>query len=337
VNIQKWFFARTTPEQKLKIVAEFRQRKNVVGVTGDGVNDAPALKAANVGIAMGGGSDVAMEASDMIFLDNNFSSILVAIQSGRLVFDNIKKVIAYLLPAGTFSELVPLLLNILLGIPMLISAFEMICISLLTDIMPSMSLLYEKPEADILKRPPRDPKRDRLVDWRLLLHVTTYMGMMQTLCASSMFFYYLHKEHNITFSDVFLAFDNWSDGFHGYTEEELNEYLLTAQSVYFATLVLCQWGNLFCTRTRRLSIFQQNPLWGPNRNLWLFGAMCISLGIAVLLLEVPFMNDVFATRPIPWRHWFIPMALGLGILCVEELRKSIVRCSPRGILAKLAW
>ena len=119
-------FARTTPSQKLKVVEEFKKDKNVVAVTGDGVNDSPALKAANIGIAMGGGSEVAMEAAQMVLLDNSFNSMLIAIENGRLVFDNLRKVILYLLPAGSFSEVVPIVLNIYFGVPMPLSAFQMI-------------------------------------------------------------------------------------------------------------------------------------------------------------------------------------------------------------------
>jgi sodium/potassium-transporting ATPase subunit alpha len=120
-------FARTTPDQKLRIVREFQARACIVGMTGDGVNDAPSLKAANVGIAMGSGSDVAIEAADLVLLDS-FSSMVTAVTYGRLVFDNLKKTILYLLPAGSFSELMPILLNVLIGVPQMLSSIQMIII-----------------------------------------------------------------------------------------------------------------------------------------------------------------------------------------------------------------
>lgn len=119
-------FARTTPEQKLRIVREF-QKNHVVAMTGDGVNDAPSLKAADVGIALGSGSDIAMEAADMILLES-FSSVVIAVQYGRVVFDNLKKVIAYLLPAGSFSEFWPVITNVVFGLPQILSSFLMIII-----------------------------------------------------------------------------------------------------------------------------------------------------------------------------------------------------------------
>ena len=120
-------FARTTPEQKLRIVREFQARDAIVGMTGDGVNDAPSLKAADIGIALGSGSDIAIEAADMVLLES-FSAIVEAVQYGRVVFDNLKKTIAYLLPAGSFSELWPIVTNVLFGMPQILSSFLMIVI-----------------------------------------------------------------------------------------------------------------------------------------------------------------------------------------------------------------
>ena len=120
-------FARTTPEQKLRIVREFQAREKIVGMTGDGVNDAPSLKAADIGIALGSGSDIAIEAADMVLLDS-FSAIVEAVKYGRMVFDNLKKTVAYLLPAGSFSEFWPVMTNILFGLPQVLSSFLMIII-----------------------------------------------------------------------------------------------------------------------------------------------------------------------------------------------------------------
>ncbi|KAJ2976707.1 hypothetical protein NQ176_g4791 [Zarea fungicola] len=146
-------FARTTPEQKLRIVEEFRKRDNVVAVTGDGVNDAPALRAADVGIAVVTGSDVAIEAADLVLLDK-FDSIIEAIRLGRLVFQNLQKLIAYLLPAGSWSEIWPVLLNVFLGVPLPLSSFLMIIICVFTDLFLSLSLIMEKEEFDLLSLPP---------------------------------------------------------------------------------------------------------------------------------------------------------------------------------------
>ena len=129
---QEIVFARTTPEQKLRIVKEFQSRDNIVGMTGDGVNDAPSLKAADVGIAMGSGSDIAIEAADMVLLDS-FAAIVEAVQYGRLVYDNLKKTIVYLLPAGSFSELWPVVTNVAFGIPQILSSFLMVSRAFIAD------------------------------------------------------------------------------------------------------------------------------------------------------------------------------------------------------------
>ena len=162
-------FARTTPEQKLRIVREFQARQNCVGMTGDGVNDAPSLKAADIGIAMASGSDVTMEAADMVLIDS-FSAVVIAIRYGRLIFDNLNKVIIYLLPADPFSELRPVILNVFFGLPQVLSSFYMIIICCLTDCAAATTLVFENAEADLLTRPPRGRKRDRLANPRLIFH-----------------------------------------------------------------------------------------------------------------------------------------------------------------------
>jgi sodium/potassium-transporting ATPase subunit alpha len=192
-------FARTTPQQKLHIVRHFQKAGCTVAVTGDGVNDAPALKQADVGVAIAGGSEVAMEAADLILL-SEFSAIITGIEYGRLCFENLKKSILYASAAGNFSELIPVVLNILFGeskpfdltkqplntlsgLPQALSSIQMIFISVFTDIAPSTSMVFEKPEADLLLRKPRNRKKQRLVNFKLLLHSFGFIGVIQTLTA----------------------------------------------------------------------------------------------------------------------------------------------------------
>ncbi|KAI8069352.1 hypothetical protein BC940DRAFT_236845 [Gongronella butleri] len=334
---QEIVFARTSPDQKLRVVKEFQKRDNVVAVTGDGVNDAPALKAANVGVAIATGSDVAIEAADMVLLDK-FSSIVDAVENGRLVFDNLKKVIAYLLPAGSWSELWPVVVNIFLGSPQTMSSFQMIVICVLTDLLPSLAIMMEKPEADLLERQPRRPKNDRLVNGRLLCQAYLFIGLMEML--SSMFmFYYFMSQNGLPPSKVFLSFENLNspNGYMGYTADEITSLVNTAQSVYFVNLVICQWGNVLSTRTRRLSLTQASPLWGKNKNWYLFGAMCASLAIALIILYVPVFNVYLGTSPIPVQYWFISFGWAALIMVADELRKLCVRKFPRGPIARMAW
>lgn len=161
-------FARTTPEQKLQIVKELQKRDQVVAVTGDGVNDAPALKAADVGIAVVSGSDVAIEAADLVLM-GGFDSIPEAIRMGRLVFQNLQKVIGYLLPAGSWSEIWPVLVNAFLGTPLPLSSFLMIMICCFTDLFPCLALIMENEEYDLLSQKPRNARKDHLINFKVYL------------------------------------------------------------------------------------------------------------------------------------------------------------------------
>ncbi|KAI0041569.1 sodium-potassium ATPase [Auriscalpium vulgare] len=318
-------FARTTPEQKLRIVKAFQARNSIVAMTGDGVNDAPSLRAADCGIAMGGGSDVAREAADMVLLED-FSAIVVALEYGRLVFDNLKKTCMYLLPAGSFSELMPILLNILIGVPQLLSNIQMIVICVGTDVLPALAMCFEPPESGLLSRPPRNTRVDRLADWKLYLHAYVFLGIIESLCAFSMSFWFLQRR-GLPFSSLALGFGNWP----GLTDELLHE----AQSVFFFTLIIMQWGNLLATRTRKSSILQQPPSWGINKTI--VPAALTALAIGIFFSYPSFFHTIFKTHGIPAEYFFLPMAFGLGILMLDEIRKLVVRTYPNGFLAKIAW
>jgi sodium/potassium-transporting ATPase subunit alpha len=228
--------ARTTPEQKLTTVKQFRKDDYIVAVTGDGVNDAPALKNADIGIAMGSGSEVAMEAAQMVLLDSSFTSILVAIENGRLVFYNLRKVILYLLPAGSFAELVPILVNIFLGVPLPLSAFLMICICILTDMAPALSVMCEKPEQDLLKLPPRS-KKDHLVDARLIFQAYFFIGMLEAILSHCVYFWYWQLYAGLGPSKVLLCFDKCTptgnNTYNGFTGNQLTEFMYTGQTITF--------------------------------------------------------------------------------------------------------
>ena len=174
-------FARTSPQQKLIIVENNQRLGNIVAVTGDGVNDSPALKKANIGIAMGiAGSDVSKEAADMILLDDNFASIVAGVEEGRLIFDNLKKSIAYTLTSN-IPEITPFLAFIIFQIPLPLTTVLILCIDLGTDLLPAISLAYENAESDIMLRPPRDSRVDRLVNRRLISFSYFQIGVIQAL------------------------------------------------------------------------------------------------------------------------------------------------------------
>lgn len=329
-------FARTTPEQKLRIVNELKARDNVVAVTGDGVNDAPALRAADVGIAIAAGSDVALEASDLVLLDK-FDSIVEAIRLGRLVFQNLQKGIAYLLPAGSFSEIWPVIFNVFFGLPLPLSSFLMIIICVFTDLFLSLSLIMEQEEFDLLELPPRNHKKDHLINLKIYGQAYCFIGVMETICAHAMFFLYYQRYAGLGISDLFFAFEHYSEGFHGYTEAELTHFNVVGQSVYFVTLVILQWGNLLSVRNKRMSILQADPFRKQRRNPWLLGGMAMSLAIAIFVTLEPGIQSIFETASIPIEFWFIPIPLALGILIMDEMRKLVVRLYPNGPVAKMAW
>jgi sodium/potassium-transporting ATPase subunit alpha len=336
-NYTEVVFARTTPEQKLRIVEETKARgDNTVAVTGDGVNDAPALKASDIGVAMGSGSDVAKEAAAMILLDNKFSSIPVAIELGRLVFDNLKKVVLYLMPAGTYTEFMTVFANVFLGMQLALSSYLQVCFSITNDVVMSISLMYEKPEADLMLRKPRNARTSRLTDWRFFFQIYLFMGLMMWPCAMSMWFFYMHQQ-GLGFYDVMLVYDKWADGWKGYSIEELTHFVSVGQCIYYVTIVFMQYGGLLAARNRRVSILHSNPLWGPRRNYAVPLGMIATALIAVVNLYGPGLNRVFDTTSIPGMFWGLPFAFATGILCVDETRKLIVRTYPKSIVAKMAW
>ncbi|KAJ1562114.1 hypothetical protein HK405_015740 [Cladochytrium tenue] len=206
-------FARTSPDQKLAIVTRARALgDNTVAVTGDGVNDAPALKAADIGVAMGAGSDVAKEAAAMVLLTNDFTAITVAIENGRLVFDNIKKVILYLMPAGSYSEFLAVVSNVFFGMQMPMNSYLMVFLCVFNDVVMSLSLMFELAEADLMSRPPRNVRRDRLTDWRFFIQVYLFVGLMMWMSAMSSWFIFF-SGYGIHFHDLIGAWNSW--GYYG--------------------------------------------------------------------------------------------------------------------------
>ncbi|ORY10679.1 hypothetical protein BCR34DRAFT_625171 [Clohesyomyces aquaticus] len=296
---QEIAFARTTPEQKLRIVKELQARDEIVGMTGDGVNDAPPFKAADIGIPMRSGSDIAIEAADMY---------------GRLVYDNLKKTIVYLLPAGSFSELCTLSYG-----------------NCFTDCAAAITLAYEKSEADLLRRPPRNPKKDRLVDPKLIFHAYFLVGLLERFISFAMAFWYMERK-GVPFSAMWLKYDPQYDP--DYVTAVANE----ASSIYFVNLVVTQLFNLLATRTRRLSLFQQPPIFNKDtQNLFLFPAMIFAIVIVFIFCYTPGLQRTIATTTVPVEHFSLPVTFGLGLLCLDEGRKYAVRTWPKGFFVKIAW
>uniref|UniRef100_A0A8B9KPU1 Sodium/potassium-transporting ATPase subunit alpha n=1 Tax=Astyanax mexicanus TaxID=7994 RepID=A0A8B9KPU1_ASTMX len=321
-NHPEMVFARTSPQQKLIIVESCQRLGSIVAVTGDGVNDSPALKKADIGIAMGiAGSDAAKNAADMILLDDNFASIVTGVEQGRLIFDNLKKSIAYTLTKN-IPELTPYLIYITVSVPLPLGCITILFIELATDIFPSVSLAYEKAESDIMHLKPRNPRRDRLVNEALAVYSYFQIGMMCftdyfTAMAQEGWFPLLCVGLRSQWEDVRLQDLQDSYGQEWtYSQRLYQEY--TCYTVFFVSIEVCQIADVLIRKTRRLSAFQQG----------FFRLVLFQLCLGNLLCYCPGMPNIFNFMPIRVQWWFVPLPYGILIFVYDEIRKLAVRRHP---------
>ncbi|CAF4812261.1 unnamed protein product [Rotaria sp. Silwood1] len=334
---QELVFARISPEQKLRIVTEFQRRAEIVAVTGDGTNDAPALKCANLGVAMQSGTEVSKEAGDMILLDNNFASIIRSIEAGRLLSDNLKKVAIYLLPAGSWSQIWPVFFSLWFGMPLALPAFYATVFCMLNDVFMSLAIVAEKPECDIMSRPPSIRSKDHLLNWKLLLHAYMFVGNLECFTGFFCFCYYW-IDNGVPFYSFMFTYEKFGiDPSTPYSIEQLTYMICVSQSIYYCSLCLFQFFNYFATRTRYASILEHNPFWGKGRNWYVFGAMSISVGIQILITKVQWFNRVVHTASVPIKYVMPTLGFGMLWLIIDELRKYLIRKFPNSFLAKIAW
>uniref|UniRef100_A0A671V568 Sodium/potassium-transporting ATPase subunit alpha n=1 Tax=Sparus aurata TaxID=8175 RepID=A0A671V568_SPAAU len=328
-------FARTSPQQKLIIVEGCQRQGAIVAVTGDGVNDSPALKKADIGVAMGiAGSDVSKQAADMILLDDNFASIVTGVEEGRLIFDNLKKSIAYTLTSN-IPEISPFLLFIIASVPLPLGTVTILCIDLGTDMVPAISLAYEAAESDIMKRQPRNPKTDKLVNERLISMAYGQIGMIQAL--GGFFTYFVILAEN-GFPPWFLLGIriNWDDrevndledSFgQQWTYEQRKIVEFTCHTSFFVSIVVVQWADLIICKTRRNSLFQQVFL--IKNRILIFG-LFVETALAAFLSYCPGMDIALRMYPLKTLWWFCALPYSLLIFIYDEVRKFILRRSPGG-------
>ncbi len=297
-------FARMTPAQKMRVVTILKEMGNVVAVTGDGVNDAPALKKADIGIAMGiEGTDVAKEAADIVLVDDNFATIVNAVEEGRAVYDNIRKFLTYVL-THTIPELVPYLISVIFRIPLLLTVVQILGVDLGTDLLPALGLGAEGPDAQTMDRPPRS-RDERLLSFPLLARAYLFLGPIEAAAAVGGGLWY-------------LAASGWEWGI-GLPQGSL--LYRQATTVAFGAIVLCQVANVFACRSPRASSFSL----GLFTNRLLLWGVAVELLILGLIVYHPVGHRVFGTAAFDGRFWWLLLLFSALLLLAEETRKGLVR------------
>jgi magnesium-transporting ATPase (P-type) len=298
-------FARVAPEQKLRVVSALQEMGQVVAVTGDGVNDSPALKKADIGVAMGvTGTDVAKEAADMILTDDNFASIVNAIEEGRAVFNNIRKFALYILNSNV-SEAVPFVVFLLSRgtIPLPLTIMQVLSIDLGTDMVPALALGAELPEDGIMESPPRSQK-EPLLGHKLIVRALFWYGMIGSIAAMSAFFF-LNSQYG--WPEVAMA--------------NSGTIYRMATTMTLGAIVVTQVGIVFNCRTERTSIFKVGLF---SNRLVLLGIAC-EITLLCILIYVPFLHEVFNTAPIGISQWGFLFIWPVIVVLLDEIRKAILR------------
>lgn len=282
-------YARVDPEQKLRIISALQSRNHFVAMTGDGVNDAPALKNADIGIAMGiNGTEVSKEASHMILLDDNFATIVKAVKHGRNIFDNILKFIKYIM-TGNSGEIWTLFLAPFLGLPIPLLAIHILWINLITDGLPGLALASERAERNIMNRPPRDPGKNIFAGgmaWHIL-----WVGLLMGL--------------------VTLGTQWWA----------LNHSGSHWQTMAFSVLCFSQLGHVMAIRSDRESVFKA----GFFSNKPMLLAIALTSGLQLLVIYLPFFNDIFKTEPLTLRELALILAISSIVFVAVEIEKLFKR------------
>ncbi len=306
-------FARVAPEQKLRIVKALKKSGEIVAVTGDGANDAPSLKEADIGVAMGAsGTDVAREAADIVLLDDSFASIVKAIESGRAIYENIRKFIVYVF-SHNWAELIPFLLYAALGFPLPLLVVQVLAIDLAIDVVPSLALSREPAEQGIMEEPPRSIK-ERLFTRKVLLR-SVFIGVI------------------IATGAIIGCLNVWATGgwhigmavpadWHfGGSLPNNNPIYLKGVTMMFAGIVVAQAGNVLACRTSKQSVFKTSL----KTNKWIIIGIIAQLSILAFLVYVPLMNSVFGTQPLGITDWAFLLSLAVIVVFAEEIRKFFSR------------
>lgn len=299
-------FARVSPEHKVKIVHALKAQGNIVSMTGDGVNDAPSLNAADIGVAMGiTGTDVAKGASDMILMDDNFSTIVSAIEQGRNIYNNIKKSVVFLLICN-LGEVIAMFVTLLLGLQAPLLATQLLWINLITDSFPAIALGMDPGNPEVMKEKPRDPK-ESFFSGGAGLHIVlggTLIGIITILA-----FWFGYYEH----------------GYSPFDKSAPMNTVEYARTMAFMVLVMCQLFFSLSVRSGTKSIFQL----GIFTNKYLIGAIILGVALQLIVIGIPAMQRAFHLQMLDFEGWLIAISLGLIPLVFNEIFKIFVRAKSR--------
>ena len=299
-------FARVAPEQKYRVVCNLQEMGHIVAVTGDGVNDSPALKKADIGVAMGiTGTDVAKEAADMILTDDNFASIVKAIEEGRAVYSNIRKFILYILNSN-MAEGVPSAAFLFSrgGIPLPLTVMQILAVDLGTDMVPALALGTELPEAGVMEQPPRS-KKDRLLSKGIAIKAFLWYGLIASILSMGAHF------------SVYLL-NGWRPGL---PLSDFSAFYNQATTMTLAAIVFCQVGAVLNCRAQTQSVFKIGLL--TNKKV-LFG-IAFEILLLSALIYIPILQGIFNTAPIGLLEWGVLALMPIPVVLLEEIRKSISR------------
>ena len=297
-------FARLSADQKLILVQALQAKGHIVAVTGDGVNDAPALRAADIGVAMGqSGTDVAREAADLVLLDDHFATIVAAIEEGRAVYQNLRKFFTYILTHNV-AEAVPYLAFVLFKIPLPLTVIQILAIDLGTDTLPALALGAEPPHPGLMREPPRR-RGEHLLTRGLIVRAYLFLGLIEAAAAMAAFFFVLDRA-GWQYGQV-LA---WNDPIY-----------LQATTATLAAIIVMQVVNVFLCRDPRQSVFAL--AWFGNRLIYL--GLAAEIGLILAIVYTPLGHSIFGAAPLAASVWLYVLPFAAGMLLLEEGRKALMR------------
>jgi Ca2+-transporting ATPase len=324
-------FARVSPAHKLRIVAALRANDEVVAMTGDGVNDAPAIKRADIGVAMGiTGTDVAKESADMVLTDDNYASIVSAVEQGRIIYANIRRFVFFLLSSNV-AEIMIIFLATIAGLPTPLTVIQLLWLNLLTDGAPALALAMEKGDPDEMRRPPRpksEPIVHRSMQLGILIQTLTQTGATLAAFTIGLLWHLRAGDALPTGANPFLYLLQYD--WHGVDVQ-------TAETMAFVTLSLCELFRAYTVRSERVSVFRL----GLFSNRFMQYAVGLSILLLLLVVSLPFLQPVFNTHFMQPVEWAIVLGLALIPAVSEELTKAFLRWRDRGQIRspglKVAW